>query len=208
MRFELKRTTATFGVFHPREEKNKGMACDIPFKITIGAQFLDMLAPAQRAEGEEANPEAFMNELWTAEGYVRRPSLNPLKLYRKPEGATVTIWDEAADKKNGKPLELKPCNLNLKDAELMSPHQFVLSGQIQYSQYNDKELARINALTGKNLDIEILIEQVDMFDADKDEKKEAAAGGEDPDATNREPGSDDESGSEPETEREQEDPEE
>lgn len=193
MQFELKRTTATFGVFHPREEKNKGMACDIPFKITIGSQYLDMLAPAQRVEGEADSPDTFINELWTVEGYVRRPALNPLMIYRKPEGARVTIWDEASDKKNGKPLVLEPCRLNLKKLELKSPHQLVLEGQIQYSQYDDKELARINALVNKNLDIEIFIEQVDMFD---DKKKDDEGGKDedenpDPDAGNADDGESD-----------------
>jgi hypothetical protein len=54
MRFELKRATATFGVFHPREEKNKGMAVDIPFKVTTDAiDMLPMLMPAQVIENEE-----------------------------------------------------------------------------------------------------------------------------------------------------------
>lgn len=208
MKFELKRTTATFGVFHPREEKNKGMACDIPFKITVGSQFLEMLAPAQRVEGEPDSPDTFINELWTVEGYVRRPALNPMKIHRKPEGAKVTIWDEASDKKNGKPLVLEPCRLNLKEITLMSPHQFALEGQIQYSQYDDKELARINALVNKNLDIEIFIEQVDMFEDEKkdDEKKDdeddEPTGDESPAGDPREGDSD------PEADEEQQDPEE
>ena len=45
MQFELTRTTAKFGVFNPREEKNKGNAFDLPFSVTLGADILVMLAP-------------------------------------------------------------------------------------------------------------------------------------------------------------------
>lgn len=168
MQFEIPRSTATFAVFHPREEKNKGMACDIPFRITIDGRFLPMLAPPQLAAGETENPDQFVNEFWTVEGYVRRPHLSPLKVHRKPEGVAVTIYD---DSKKG-PLKLDGCTLNKLEVELRSPHQIVLAGQIQYAKYNDKELVRINALSNKTHDISISIPQTDLFDAP--EQKAAA----------------------------------
>lgn len=186
MQFDLSRTTAKFGVFHPREEKNKGMAVDIPFSITVGVEILDMLMPPQLADGEEASPDALINELFTVEGYPRRPAINPLKIHRKPEGALVEIYDEKSQGKNGKPLSLKPCSLNKLEIELKSPHQVVLTGQIQYSQYDDKELARINALTSKNYDLTIYIEQVDMFD-DKPPAGGEESGGESTDEEHEDP---------------------
>jgi hypothetical protein len=161
--FEIKRTTATFGMFHPREEKNKGNAFDVPFKITIGAEYLDVLLPAQKTEEEDEalNPETFIFELYTVEGYVRRPAFNPITIHREIEGAVVTIWDheDFTD-----PLVLKPCNLDKLKVELRSPHQLVLSGQIQYSKYTDAELLRINALSNKSFDLAVLHEQPDLFE--------------------------------------------
>ncbi len=51
MKFELTRTTATFGVYNPREEKNKGPACDIPFEVTVGADLLSMVVHKVRQHG-------------------------------------------------------------------------------------------------------------------------------------------------------------
>lgn len=168
MQFELERTTAKFGVFNPREEKNKGNAFDLPFSVTVDQHILAMLAPTG---DDEDTDEALADVMFSNEGYVSRPSLNPLHINRKPEGATIQIWDQ---EDFGDPLELKPCNLTTLKAELQSPHQVVLSGKIQHSQYNDNELIRINALMNKSFDLAITIEQTDLF-----EDPETEAEGED-----------------------------
>ena len=155
--FHLERTTANFGVFNPREEKNKGAAFDLPFSVTVPASILAMLIPSIDEFQDDA---AIIDELFSAEGHVTRPALNPIAINRKPEGATVTIWDQ---EKFAKPMVLTPCNLNKLKVELQTPHQVVLTGQIQHSKYNDKELVRINALMNKAFDIEIKIEQMDLF---------------------------------------------
>lgn len=192
MRFDLKRTTATFGVFHPRNEKNKGMACDIPFRCTVGVEMIEMLMPAQRQEGEDENPTAFIDELFSAEGYVRRPSINPIRIHRKPEGALVEIYDTKSESKNGKPLKLEPCTLNKLEITLQSPHQLVLTGQIQYSKYDDKELTRINALNEKSFDMTIFIEQADMFDSPPSNDDQGEDGGNSEQSENGEDNHDDE----------------
>jgi hypothetical protein len=157
MKFDLKRTTSKFGVFNPREEKNKGNAFDLPFSVTLGSEVLAMLAPTTDHEGED---EDLAVELFSADGHVSRPSINPLHINRKPEGAIVEIWDK---EDFAKPLKLQPCSLKDLKAELQTPNQIVLTGKIQYSQYNDKELIRINAIMNKSFDLAIEIEQSDMF---------------------------------------------
>lgn len=190
MRFELRRTTATFGVFHPREEKNKGAAFDIPFEVTVGAEILPNLFPTHA--DDEANADEFIGEFFSVEGYVRRPAISPLKVHRKPEGVIVTIWDQ---EDFGPALVLKPCRLNKLEVTLQSPHQVVLTGQIQYSQYNDQELIRINALMNKKFDLSLVIEQVDMFEGGEGEGGESEE-------------DEDEVSSESEAEQDYEDPEE
>ena len=175
MQFDIPRSTATFGVFHPRNEKNKGMACDIPFRITIDCHFLPMLAPPMLMDGEVDDPEKLINEFWTAEGYVRRPHLSPMEIHRWPEGVDVTIFDEQAEKKKGA-LHLQGCTLNKLKIEMQSPHQMVLSGQIQHAKYNDKELVRINALSAKTFDLSMSIPQSDLFDEKKTADAAAANG--------------------------------
>ena len=166
MQFELTRTTAKFGVFNPREEKNKGNAFDLPFSVTLSADILAMLAPTNDVDGHDEN---LAQELFTEEGHVARPSINPIHINRKPEGAIVKIWDQ---EDFAEPLELKPCNLKSLKAELQTPHHVVLTGQVQYSQYTDNELIRINALMNKSFDLEITIEQSDLFEDTKTESQE------------------------------------
>jgi hypothetical protein len=158
MQFELTRTTAKFGVFNPREEKNKGNAFDLPFSVTLSSSILAMLAPTTDVDGDD---EDFANTLFSDEGHVSRPSINPIHINRKPEGAIVKIWDQ---EDFGTALELKPCNLKSLKAELQTPNQVVLTGMIQYSQYSDAELIRINGLMNKSFDLEIVIEQSDLFE--------------------------------------------
>lgn len=170
MRFELSRTTASFGVYNPRVEKNKGPACDLPFEVTVGADLLSMLLPAQEEDHGDApenvvtlvTEDRLVAELYSEEGYVRRPAISPLHINRKPEGATVTIWDEHEE--DGSPLVLKPCRFTTIQAALQSPHQVVLSGKIQYSLYTDEELVRINALMDTTHDIAWVVEQSDLFE--------------------------------------------
>lgn len=195
MRFEIKRTTATFAVPRIRREKNKGNAADIPFRITTDVHILAMLTPAHVADNEDDNPESWIQELFTSEGYVRRPSINPIKIHRRPEGATVYIFDEPSQNTKKRSLLLKPCRLVKLQAELKAPYQVVLSGEIQYPQYTDQELIRINALTDKNFDINIVIEQLDMFEQPELNENDEGEGG-------------DEEESDAEADEEQEDPEE
>lgn len=171
MQFELERTTAKFGVFNPREEKNKGNAFDLPFSVTVSSAILAMLAPTGDADGDD---DSLAQELFSEEGHISRPALNPLTINRKPEGATVTIWDQ---EDFGDPLVMKPCNLTTLKAELSTPNQVVLTGKIQHSQYNDNELIRINALMNKSFDLAITIEQTDLFE---DPEGESEGEAEDP----------------------------
>jgi len=166
MQFELTRTTATFNPFNPRWENNKGNAMDIPFSVTLGSNILAMLAPSQDPDGSD---EGLTKELFTEEGHVARPSINPIHINRKPEGAVVKIWDQ---EDFGEPLELKPCTLKSLKAELQTPNHVVLSGLIQYALYNDAELIRINALMKKSFDLEIHIEQTDLFEDPEGESEE------------------------------------
>ncbi len=170
MRFELTRTTAMFGVYNARKEKNVGPACDIPFTVTVGADLLAMLIPAQQEElGEGAEnvvpittEDRLMAELYSEEGYVRRPAISPLHINRKPEGVKVEIWDlEGPD---ADPLVLNPCRFTSLLAELQSPHQIVLTGKIQYSRHSDSELIRISHLMDTTHDIAWTVEQGDMFE--------------------------------------------
>ena len=78
MQFELTRTTAKFGVFNPREEKNKGNAFDLPFSVTMGSSILAMLAPTT---DQDSDDEDLATELFSTEGHVARPSINPLHIY-------------------------------------------------------------------------------------------------------------------------------
>jgi len=172
MQFELERTTAKFGVFNPREEKNKGNAFDLPFSVTLGSEVLAMLAPTQDVDNDD---EDLAKVLFTSEGHVSRPSINPIHVNRKPEGAVVKIWDQ---EDFGEPLELKPCNLKSLKAELQTPNHVVLTGMVQYSQYNDNELVRINALMNKSFDLAIHIEQTDLFENPETEPEEETEGSE------------------------------
>ena len=172
MQFELERTTAKFGVFNPREEKNKGNAFDLPFSVTLAADILAMLAPTV---DPDSNDEDLSQELFTKEGHVARQSINPIHINRKPEGAVVKIWDQ---EDFGEPLELKPCTLTTLKAELQTPHHVVLTGKVQYSQYNDNELIRINALMNKSFDLAIHIEQTDLFEDPETETEEQDEGSE------------------------------
>lgn len=171
MRFELSRTTASFGILNLRIEKNKGPACDLAFEVTVGADLLSMLVPAQQeGQGEGAenvvpivSEDRLVAELYSEEGYVRRPAISPIHINRKPEGVTVTIWDDHEE--DGSPLVMQPCNFKSLQARLQSPHQVVLSGLIQYSEYTDEELVRFNALMGHTHDIGWVIEQQELFEA-------------------------------------------
>ena len=53
-------------------------------------------------------------------------------------------------------------------------HHVVLTGLIQYSQYSDAELIRINAIMNKSFDLEIVIEQSDLFENTEGESEEEA----------------------------------
>ena len=184
MRFELLRTTAKFGVYNPREEKNKGPACDIPFEVTVGADLLSMLVPAQEQELEEGaenvvtlpTEDRLVAELYSEEGYVRRPAMSPLHINRKPEGVTVGIWDQEAP--DADPLVLKPCRFTTLQVQLISPHQLILTGKIQYSKYTDSELIRINALMNSSHDISWEIEQQDLFEEKPEDDGSGEAAGE------------------------------
>lgn len=185
MRFELSRTTASLGVYNARKEQNVGPACDIPFEVTVGADLLAMLVPAQeedQGEGAEnvvtlPTEDRLVAELYSEEGYVRRPAMSPLHVNRKPEGVTVTIWDEHEE--DGSPLILKPCSFKSIKAKLQSPHQLVLSGLIQYSKHTDDELVRISHLMDTTHDIAWEVDQSDLFEdsvsgaATEDEDKQA-----------------------------------
>ncbi len=170
MKFELTRTTATFGVYNARLEQNVGPACDLPFTVTVGADLLSMLVPAQEIDpGEEADnvvalvtEDRLMGELYSEEGYVRRPAISPLHINRKPEGVTVKIWDQ--EEPEADPLVLQPCRFTTLQAKLQSPHQIELTGKIQYSKHSDSELIRISHLMGSTHDIAWEIEQGDMFE--------------------------------------------
>jgi len=170
MRFELSRTTAEFGNYNPRLEQNKGRACDISFEVTVGADLLAMLVPAQEEDQGDApenvvslpTEDRLMAELYSEEGYVRRPAISPLHINRKPEGVTVTIWDEHEE--DGSPLVLKPCRFKNLVAALSSPHQLKLKGLIQYPLYSDDELVRIDALMYQTHDIAWVVEQSDLFE--------------------------------------------
>ncbi len=170
MHFELSRTTAEFGKYNPRKEQNKGNAFDIAFTVTVGADTLSMLVPAQeedQGEGAEnvvslPTEDRLMAELYSEEGYVRRPAISPLNINRTPEGVTVTIWDEHEE--DGSPLVLKPCRFKNLVATLKSPHQIQLAGLIQYPQYTDDELVRINAVMYQTHDIGWVVEQSDLFE--------------------------------------------
>lgn len=168
MQFNLERTTAKFGVFNPRKEKNVGPACDLPFTIVVPADILLMLAPAQVASDDEEPPheddtkDRIIQELFSVEGYVKRPALSPLSIHRKPEGVTVEIWDQ---EDLGDPLMLTPCRFSGLSVELQSPHQVVLKGKIQYSDYNNNELIRISSIMDESHDIAWRIEQIDLFES-------------------------------------------
>lgn len=168
IQFQLERTTAKFGVFNPREEKNKGAAFDLPFSVTVPASILSMLIPSTDEYGDDTS---IINELFTEEGHISRPAINPITINRKPEGATVKIWDQ---ENFGRPLDLTPCNLTTLKAELQTPHQVILSGKIQHSKYNDQELIRINALMNKSFDLSITIKQTDLFENPKGEPEQKA----------------------------------
>jgi hypothetical protein len=167
MRFELSRTTASFGILNLRVEKNKGHACDLAFEVTVGADLLSMLVPAQeqdQGEGAEnvvpiVSEDRLVAELYSEEGYVRRPAISPLHVNRKPEGITVTIWDE-----HNEPLVLKPCSFKSVKGALQSPHKLVLSGLIQYPLYTDEELVRLNAVMDTTHDIAWEVDQSDLFE--------------------------------------------
>ena len=172
MKFELTRTTAQFGVYNARLEQNVGPACDLPFTVTVGADLLSMLVPAQEEEpGDGADnvvpittEDRLMAELYSEEGYVRRPAISPLHINRKPEGVTVKIWDQ--EEPDADPLVLKPCRFITIMAKLQSPHQIELTGKIQYSRHSDSELIRISHLMGSTHDISWEIEQGDLFEKD------------------------------------------
>ena len=167
MRFELSRTTASFGILNLRMEKNKGHACDLAFEVTVGADLLSMLVPAQdehQGEGAEnvvpiVSEDRLVAELYSEEGYVRRPAISPIHINRKPEGITITIWDE-----HDEPLVLKPCSFKSIKGALQSPHQLVLSGLIQYPLYTDEELVRLSAIMDTTHDIAWVAEQSDLFE--------------------------------------------
>jgi hypothetical protein len=184
MRFELERVTAQFGVFNPREEKNKGPACDLPFEVTVGAEVLSMLLPAQEEDPTEgvdnavalSTEDRLVAELYSAEGYVKRPAISPIHINRKPEGVTVTIWD--MEDPEDEPLVLKPCRFTTLQAELIAPHQIVLKGKLQYSLYTDAELIRINGMMNRKCDIAWVVDQSDMFEGGGEADGEESAGSE------------------------------
>lgn len=172
MQFDLTRTTAKFSGYNPRIEKNKGHAMDISFTVTLGSEILAMLAPTNDVNGDD---EDFAKTLFSEDGHVSRQSINPLHINRKPEGAIVTIWDQ---EDFGEPLVIQPCNLKSLKAELQTPNQVVLSGLIQYAQYSDTELCRINALMDKSFDLQIIIEQADLFENPEGESQKQDEGSE------------------------------
>ena len=180
MQFELPRTTAHFACANLREEKNVGKAFDLPFTLTTSADILLMLCPAQiETDDPDADPQEvaddkdrLIQELFSVEGFVKRPALNPLHINRKPEGITVTIHDQ---EEGIAPLILKPCRFTTLQAELESPHQVVLKGKIQYSQYNNNELIRMNAIMGEHCDIEWVTDQQDMFSGETESEDDAQA---------------------------------
>jgi hypothetical protein len=174
-RFKFPRATTSFGVFNPREEKNKGKACDIPFTFSAQADLLGMLAPDLgidiRDEKEDEDITlAFLGELYDDAAVVRRPSLSPLHINRKPEGVTVRIYDKGKKE----PLTLSNCRVKNIIVELKAGMNIEVSGMIQYPQYHDAELLRINNLMNSQADMEMEASQSDLFDQ-PEATEEAAA---------------------------------
>lgn len=176
MKFELGRTMAYFAKkYQGRIQGAEDHAIDISFSITTDADVLLMLAPAiivkEDDSGEEKRTKArgkdnLVEELFSKEGYVKRPSLSPIAIHRKPEGISVTIHDQ---EKN--PMTLVGCSFKNLSIELKSPKQVVVSGLIQYARYNNNELIRINSIMGKHVDIEWFAEQDDLFSKDDSKAK-------------------------------------
>lgn len=173
--FNLDRTTATFAKKYQGRVQGSGddKAFDLSFRLTTSADTLPMLIPAsiQKPDGDDSKKkpakedqkDRIVQELFSVEGYVKRPHISPINIHRKPEGLRIWIWDQ---EDFGDELVLYPCSMKNLKVALQSPHQIVLHGLIQYAHFNNNELIRLNAIIGKSLDIAWEVDQSDLFSSD------------------------------------------
>lgn len=182
MKFELPRTTASFAKkVQERIQGEDDKALDISFSITTDTGILPMLFPAQvqvQPSDEDGEPEVkldtkrkdrLVEELFSKEGYVRRPAISPLTVHRKPEGLTVKIHDQEL---SGEPMTLTGCSMKNLTVTLKSPNQVVLAGLLQYPRYDNNDLLRLNAIMGKLADIEWSADQDDLFGSSDPESQD------------------------------------
>lgn len=176
--FKIARTTAKFSNKYQGRIQGSGdnKAFDLSFHLTTSADLLPTLLPAaiQKPDDEEGpkkvhkddQKDRIVQELFSVEGYVKRPYISPITIHRKPEGLRIWIWDQ---EDFSEALELYPCSMKNLKVELQSPHQIVFHGLIQCANYNNNELIRINAIIGKQFDIAWEVDHSDLFGSDYSE---------------------------------------
>jgi hypothetical protein len=164
MSFKISRTTATWGLPQLQElkrgKKNKVEGVNVPFSITGKADMLDKIIPYD-VEKDKLSKHLFGED----DGRVLAPTVS-LNCLTKLEGLSITIHDRK------KPIVLKEVRLQEPKLELLSPWTVVFSSKIQLAEPDDDTMNRFRRMRGRNVDVEIVAEQTDMFDVKEEEAEE------------------------------------
>lgn len=166
MKFDYSKRQGDFGGFNNRWENQgpdqKRKAIDLPVRWRIKARELDMMAPAQ---GVPLSEFLFGPDL-------RKPALqcmvlSPMKIHRKPEHVTLTIYDDGVDKRK----KLTFTDVKVKDP-MIEFDQDAIFVSCKFQIHPDGMLQRINdTVENRTLEFECKATQPELFD-EKDEDDE------------------------------------
>lgn len=167
MKYDFAKRACEFGVFNNRLENmgpdQKRKAIDLPMKWQIKPKELDMLVPAQ---GTLLSQFLFGDDL--RKPVLQCPLLSPLKVQRKPEHITLTIYDDGVDKRK----KLTFTDVSIKDPILEFDDETIFL-KCKAQLHPDGMLQRINDnVEGKTLQFECKATQPELFDQDSEDEGE------------------------------------
>jgi hypothetical protein len=167
VRFDFSKRSCEFKTFNNRVEnmgpEEKRKAIDLPARWQIKAKELDILVPTQ---GVPLSQFLFGTDL--RKPALQCPLLSPLKVFRRPEHVTLTIYDDGVDKR--KKLTFTDCKVKDPIIEFDQDAIFVVC---KFQIHPDGHLQRINDnVENKTLQFECKATQPELFDEKDDEEED------------------------------------
>lgn len=163
MKFDFNRRQCEFGVFNNRRENHgdsRVKVIDLPAKFPIKVKELDMVCPTQGIPlskflyGENSRKPALQTHL-----------LSPMKVHRRPEHLTLTIYDNPSDKRKAmsfKEVRVKDPVLEFDDqGQIYVTCKFQFEPGVSFERINDNVEDRV-------VEFECRADQPELFDQDEE----------------------------------------